>query len=153
MNIQPGNSKTPKRRVPSHSETGGGFDALCSLFARIGQVTLFVFLFGALFHTYIKLDQEINGAEAGIRRINEECAEIDRDIAMLKTRRDDSSTLPFIQQQIARFGLDLHYVTQDKQQDIRLYTNAQLARLKRYYTAESRLIVDNSSRRAQMGIR
>ena len=143
MNIQPGNSKTRKKTVARSGDHGSGFDALCGLFARIGQVALFIFLFGALFHTYIKLDQEINSADAELRRINEECAAIDRDIAMLKTRRDDCSTLPFTQQQIARFNLDLHYIRQDQQQDIHLYSNAQLARLKRHRMPSGQLAMDN----------
>lgn len=149
MNIQPGSSGTRKKTGRRTSDHGGGFDALCGLFASIGQVALIIILFGALFYTYIKLDQEINGADAEIRRINEECASVEREIAMLKNRRDDCSTLLYIQQQIARFDLGLKYVTQEQQQDIHLYSNAQLAQMRRYRMTSGQVAMDNNRRNPQ----
>ena len=129
FNIQPGNSggvKSVSRRKEDYSK---GVDAFCGLLARVGSAAIVILVIGAFFHTYIKLDQQINQATAEIARVNEKIVQTGRDVEALNMRFANCSTREFIMRQIARFDLPLVELRQDHQQYIRVYSGEQLASL------------------------
>ena len=130
FNIQPGNSSGRRVIRKSSSDNGQGVDALCGLCARVFQTALILLVIGAFFHTYIKLDNEIDRAALEIRKVNEKIAAVERNIDGLKGRYAICSSRQFIIRQIARFNLPLAPIRHDQRQEIRLYSNKQLANLR-----------------------
>ncbi len=129
LNIQPGKSsgrKGSKAPEPDHS----GVDALCSLFARVGQTALLILVVGAFFHTFIKLDQDINSTTAEITQVERKIQQTDRDIEGLKMDYANCTTREFIDRQIVKFNLPLQELRLDQQREIRLYTDEELARMR-----------------------
>ena len=143
MNIQPGNSKNRRKSTTRSNEHGGGFDALCGLIAKIGQVALFIALFGTLFHFYIKLDQEINSTAAEIRRVDNMIVQVERETDGLRMEYANCSSRSFIERQIVLFKLPLKEMTQDQQRFIRVYTPEQLARMPRPAVRSRQVSLDN----------
>ena len=142
MNIQPGKSserKSIRQSSPDHS----GVEALCNLLARVGQTALLVFIVGAFFHTYIRVDQEINGASAEIERIDRQIKQVDREIAAFEMDYANCTTREFIDRQIANFKLPLYEIRLDQQRRIRLYTNEELARMPLPVRNDRRMAIDN----------
>lgn len=129
MNIQPGSNQGRRKTVSGRNSGTSGFDELCSLIARVGHAALVILIFGALFHTYIKLDNEIDSTEAEIRKTSERIALLDRDIEGLKVRYATCSSRQFIVQQIRKFGLKLEPVRHDQRQTMHIFTKEQIARM------------------------
>lgn len=136
MNIQPGKSSRKRTTVKEQNRNQGDSGAFGVLFIRMVRMALGTLILGAFFHTYIKLDQDINVASEEIAAVNSRIGELDRQIQVLDNRYEECCTLEFIENQIARFNLPLVELRQDQQILMRLYTNEQLARvsaLKRNY--------------------
>ncbi|MBO5668140.1 MAG: hypothetical protein J6S43_03350 [Lentisphaeria bacterium] len=129
FNIQPGSTGGRRSSPQRKQDYSGGVDALCGLLARVGSAALVILVIGAFFHTYIKLDQQINQASAEIARVDERIVQMNRDVEALNMRFANCSTREFIMRQIARFKLPLVELRQDQQQYIRVYSGEQLARL------------------------
>lgn len=127
MNIQPGNSSRCRRAAPKKESAGSGFDELCSLIARVGHAALFILIFGALFHTYIRLNNEINSIETEIRKTDERITLLGRDIEGLQARYALCSSRQFVISQIAKFGLKLEPIRHDQRQVMRMYSREQIA--------------------------
>ena len=154
FNIQPGNSHG--RRVVRQKESdGSGLDALFGLCARVTQTALVILILGAFFHTYIKLDNEIDRASLEIRKVSERIKAVDRDIAGLKGRYAVCTSRGFIVRQIARFKLPLAPIRHDQRQEMHLYSNEQLARLRypRFDTREMAMGHLGNSNPVNVGMR
>ncbi len=148
MNIQPGGQGKRKKATQlnkSTKESGG--EAVCHMLASITQAALLIFVIGAFFHAYIKLDQEINTTAAEVRKIDEQIAELDRDIEGLRGRYARCSSRQFICQQIARFKLPLEQIRYDQQEMIRVYTNEQLARLRLPVLPKREVAMDKTAKK------
>jgi type II secretory pathway component PulJ len=102
-------------------------DALCSLVARVTQTALLLLVIGAFFHTFIKLDQDINNTTSEINQVERKIQQTDREIAGLKMDYANCTTREFIDRQIARFDLPLEELQLDQQREIRIYSNEELA--------------------------
>jgi hypothetical protein len=148
FNIQPGNSSGAKK-VRKSEPVHAGLDACFSLLARVMQTALLLLIVGAFFHTYIKLDQEINSTAAEIRRVDNMIVQVERETDGLRMEYANCSSRPFIERQIAAFKLPLKEMTQDQQRFIRVYTPEQLARMPRPVIRSRYASVDNSRIRQQ----
>lgn len=144
MNIQPGNSSGQQKKKNRNDMQGGGWNEVCRLIARVLNIAVFLAVYGALLHTYIKFDQQINAASVEINRINEEISQIAREVDSLNNEYAYCSSRAFIDKQIAKFNLPLQELRQSQQKRIHLYSNAQLAKIfRRGYLADRRVAVDN----------
>ena len=82
-----------------------------------------------------------------VRKIDEQIAELDRDIEGLRGRYARCSSRQFICQQIARFKLPLEQIRYDQQEMIRVYTNEQLARLRLPVLPKREVAMDKTAKK------
>ena len=143
MNIQPGNSPVKRKLKSSAAASNDGMSEFLRLLSMALYTVVIVGVFGSLGYAYIKFDRQINEAASEINRINDEIVQIDREINTLTMQYARCSSRPFIEGQIAKFKLPLQELHQNQQQTIRLYSNAQLAKIFRQgYFANRRVAVD-----------
>ncbi len=143
LNIQPGNSTSRQCSKGREPEQSGGVDALCSLIARVAQTALLLLVIGAFFHTFIKLDQDINNTTQEINQVERKILQTDREISGLKMDYANCTTREFIDRQIARFDLPLYELQLNQQREIRVYSNEELARRRyRNYRGGRRVAMD-----------
>lgn len=128
LNIQPGDS-CRKRSVRRRETDTSIVETLGKFFSKVWTIALVLLVFGGLFHTYIKFDQDINEISSEIQRVNERIAMLDRDIDGLKGDYANCTSRSFIIGQIRRFKLNLEPIRYDQQHSIRIYSDEQLARL------------------------
>ena len=127
--------------------------ALCSLITRMISFAVVILIIAALFHTYIKLDQEINSTKEEISRINANIVSMKRDIETQDMRLAGFSTREYIERQIAHFNLPLVELRQDQQIRVKVFNDAQLAKIysprnrMRQNASVSRPLGKNQSRR------
>ena len=106
MNIQPGNSKRRKPETPMVS-AGGGLEELCSLVARVGQISIFIILVSAVVCGYITLDNKIAASATQIRTVEKEEKEVDLELIRWKNQYARCSSRAYIMGQVRRFRLPL----------------------------------------------
>ena len=131
LNIRPGHSKPQQKRAKSTADNTGGMDALCNLGARFISTAVVILILAALFHAYIKLNQDINTVKEEISRTEANIAAMKRDIETQDMRLATYSTSEYIKRQIRHFNLPLVELRQDQQIRVKVYTDAQLAHMYR----------------------
>ena len=143
FNIQPGNS-TGRKSVPQSVPDHSGWDSICGLVARVGQTALLLFIVGAFFHTYIKIDTDVNTTSSEIERVNRQIRQVDREISGLKMDYANCTTREFIDRQIVKFELPLQEIPVDQQSTIVLRSNDDIARFYNRTPATRRVAMNNS---------